>query len=381
MFDFTSLKRLFNNCYPFVQKLYHNNTVFANISQGDTLKKMTYAKSGVNIEKEEDAIKGLLSSISSKRKGIGKPLGGHYAGMIEFGEYALVLCTDGVGSKVKIASELKKWDTVGIDCMAMNVNDAICVGAEPLAFVDYLAIDDPDPKVTKEIGKGLEEGAKQSNVSIIGGETASLPDVINGFDLAGTCLAYVKKNEIVTGEAIVPGDVIIGLGSSGIHSNGYTLARKVVENNNLSYTDMFPDAFYPDKTIGEVLLTPTQIYVKEIVELLKKVKAHGLSHITGGGLRNLPRLHKKVKFVINDPFKPQPIFQFIQKYGNIDDKEMYQTFNMGMGFAVIVSEKDVKETVKILTQKQERDLVNYLNDIPTKYGITLLNFLNSLEVK
>jgi len=318
------------------------------MSQGDSLKKMTYAKSGVDIEKEEHAIKELLSSITSTRKGIGRPLGGHYAGMIEFGEFALVLCTDGVGSKVKIASEIKKWNTVGIDCIAMNVNDAICVGAEPLAFVDYLAIDDPNPKVTKEIGKGLEKGAQLSNISIIGGETASLPEIVNGFDLAGTCLAYVKRDEIITGEMIEPGDVIVGLASSGIHSNGYTLARMVIEKNNFSFSDMFPDGFYPGKTIGDVLLTPTQIYVKEIIALLKKVKARGLAHITGGGLRNLPRLHKKVKFVINDPFKPQPIFQFIQKYGNIDDKEMYQTFNMGMGFAVIVSEKDVDETVKIL---------------------------------
>ena len=314
---------------------------------------MTYSKSGVDIEKEEHAIKQLLSSIKSTRKGIGRPLGGHYAGMIEFGEYALVLCTDGVGSKVKIASNLRKWDTVGIDCMAMNVNDAICVGAEPLAFVDYLAIDDPDPKVTKEIGKGLEKGANLSNISIIGGETASLPEIVNGFDLAGTCLAYVKRDEIVTGEAIVPGDVIIGLASSGIHSNGCTLARKVIENNDLSYSDAFPDGFYPNKTIGEVLLTPTQIYVKEILELLKKVKVHGLAHITGGGLRNLPRLNKNVKFVIEDPFKPQSIFTFIQKYGNIDDKEMYQTFNMGMGFAVIVSEKDVDKAVKILKTHSE----------------------------
>lgn len=309
---------------------------------------MTYAESGVDIEKEERAIKGLLSSITSKRKGIGKPLGGHYAGMIEFGEYALVLCTDGVGSKVKIASKLRKWDTVGIDCIAMNVNDAICVGAEPLAFVDYLAIDDPKPEVTKEIGKGLETGAKQSNISIIGGETASLPEVVNGFDLAGTCLAYVKKTDIITGENIVEGDVIIGLASSGIHSNGYTLVRKVIENNDLSYSDTFPDGFYPGKTIGEVLLTPTQIYVKEILALFKKVKVHGLAHITGGGLRNLPRLNKNVKFVIEDPIKPQPIFAFIQKYGNIDDEEMYQTFNMGMGFAVIVSEKDVGKTTAIL---------------------------------
>jgi len=309
---------------------------------------MTYAESGVDIEKEELAIKGILSSIKSQRKGVGKPLGGHYAGMIEFGEYALVLCTDGVGSKVEIASELKKWDTVGIDCIAMNVNDAICVGAEPLAFVDYLAIDDPKPEITKEIGKGLAKGAEISNISIIGGETASLPEVINGFDLAGTCLAYVKKNDIVTGETIVPGDAIIGIASSGIHSNGYTLARKVIQHSNLSYTDKFPDGFYPDETIGEVLLTPTNIYVKETVELLKNVDVHGVSHITGGGLRNLPRLNKNVKFVIDEPFEPQPIYTFLQKYGNIEDKEMYQTFNMGMGLAIIVSEKDVEKSISIL---------------------------------
>ncbi len=320
-----------------------------------SLKKMTYAESGVDILKEEKAIKGLLSSIKSQRKGIGKPLGGHYAGMIEFGEYALVLCTDGVGSKVEIASEMKKWDTVGIDCIAMNVNDAICVGAEPLAFVDYLAIDDPKPEITREIGKGLAKGAEQSNISIIGGETASLPEIINGFDLAGTCLAYVKKNDIVTGEKIIPGDVIIGLSSSGIHSNGYTLARKVVQNANLSYMDKFPEEGHTGKTIGEVLLIPTQIYVKEIVELLKKVKVHGLAHITGGGLRNLPRLNKNVKFVLDNLFEPQPVFRFLQKYGNIDDKEMYQTFNMGMGFAIVVSDKDADEAIKILRKVSDYD--------------------------
>ncbi len=329
---------------------------------------MTYAKSGVDIEKEEQAIKELLSSITSTRKGIGKPLGGHYAGMIEFGEYALVLCTDGVGSKVKIASDLKKWDTVGIDCMAMNVNDAICVGAEPLAFVDYLAIDDPNPEVTKEIGKGLQIGAQQSNISIIGGETSSLPEIVNGFDLAGTCLAYVKRNEIVTGEMIEPGDVIIGLSSSGIHSNGYTLVRKIIENNDLSYTDMFPDGFYPGKTIGEVLLTPTQIYVEEIVALLKKVNVHGLAHITGGGLRNLPRLNKKVNFVIEDPFDPQPIFTFLQKYGNVDDKQMYQTFNMGMGFTVIVAKRDADTTLKTL-KKYSKSEVKIVGRIKKGNGV------------
>lgn len=333
---------------------------------------MTYAESGVDIFKEEKAIEGLLSSIKSQRKGIGKPLGGHYAGMIDFGENVLVLCTDGVGSKVKIASEMKKWDTVGVDCIAMNVNDAICVGAEPLAFVDYLAIDDPKPEITKEIGKGLEKGAELSNISIIGGETASLPEIINGFDLAGTCLAYVKKNKIVIGEKIQPGDIIIGLNSSGIHSNGYSLVRKVIEKTKLSYNDKFPEGLYPGKKIGEILLTPTQIYVKEIVELLKKVEVHGLAHITGGGLKNLPRLNKNVKFVIEKAFEPQPVFKFIQKYGNIEEKEMYQTFNMGMGFAIIVAKKDVNKTIDIL-KKHSRSKVKIVGRIDTGKGVQFKN--------
>lgn len=329
---------------------------------------MTYAGSGVDILKEERAIEGLLSNIKTQRKGIGKSLGGHYAGLVDFGEYALVLCTDGVGSKVKIASQIKKWDTVGIDCMAMNVNDAICVGAEPIAFVDYLAIDDPKPEITKEIGKGLEKGAELSNISIIGGETASLPEVINGFDLAGTCLAYVKKDRIVLGAEISPGDIIIGLSSSGIHSNGYTLVRKIVEQSGLTYKDKFPENLYPGKTIGEILLTPTQIYVKEIVELLKKVKLHGLAHITGGGLRNLPRLNRNVKFVIDDPFEPQPIFKFLQKSGNVDDKEMYQTFNMGMGFVVIAPKDDADKTVKIL-KKYSKSQVKIVGKIEKGKGV------------
>jgi len=331
---------------------------------------MTYADSGVDINKEEDAIKELLSTITSKRTGIGKPLGGHYAGMIEFGDFALVLCTDGVGSKVQIASTLQKYDTVGIDCIAMNVNDAICVGAEPLAFVDYLAIDDPKPAVTKEIGKGLQQGAELSNISIISGETASLPDLINGFDLAGTCLAYVKKEEIITGKAITPGDSIIGLSSSGIHSNGYSLVRKILAANKLSYKDTFSKNFYPGKTIGELLLTPTHIYVKEILALLKEVKVHGLAHITGGGLRNLPRLHNNVKFVIDNPLPAQPIFQYLQEIGNVDPAEMYQTFNMGMGMAIIVSSEDTDKVLTLL-KKHSTATVQKIGTIQQGSGVTV----------
>ena len=332
------------------------------------MKKMTYAESGVDIDQEEVAIKALVGEMKQTRKGIGKPLGGHYAGMISFGKQALVLCTDGVGSKVLIASAIKKWDTVGIDCMAMNVNDALCVGAEPLAFVDYLALDSPDPIFTKEIGKGLEKAAELANVSIIGGETASLPEIINGFDLAGTALSFVDKNRIVTGEDIAPGDVIIGLRSSGIHSNGYSLVRKIVEASSYSYTDPFPEGLYPDQSIGEVLLTPTAIYVKEILALLQKIDVHGLAHITGGGLRNFNRLKDSVQYVIDNPLTPQDVFLFLQKTGNVDDKEMYQTFNMGMGFAVIVSSSDKQETLKIL-QEQSAYEVKVIGKITDGKGV------------
>lgn len=320
------------------------------------LKKMTYAESGVDIQKEEKAIKQLVSQMSSTRQGIGKPLGGHYAGMVEFGEFALVLCTDGVGSKVLIASTLKKWDTVGIDCVAMNVNDAICMGAEPLAFVDYLAINDPKPTITKQIGIGLQKAAVQSNISIIGGETASLPELINGFDLAGTCLSYVKKEDIITGDLITEGDVIIGLKSSGLHSNGYTLARKVILQSPFTIKDEFPEGYYPGKTIGEVLLEPTRIYVKEILSLLNRVSVHGLAHITGGGLKNLNRLNTAVKFELTDIFEPQDVFSFIKKQGNIDDEEMYKTFNMGMGFAVIVPSEEASKAIRVLSKNSEMDV-------------------------
>ncbi|RLF40965.1 MAG: phosphoribosylformylglycinamidine cyclo-ligase [Thermoplasmata archaeon] len=317
---------------------------------------MTYAESGVDIYKEEEAISNLLSQIKTKRKGIGKPLGGHYAGMIEFGEYALVLCTDGVGSKVLIASSLKKWDTIGIDCIAMNVNDAICVGAEPLAFVDYIAIDDPKPEILREIGRGLEIGARESNISIIGGETASLPELIKGFDLAGTCLSYVKKERIITGEKIQPGDIIIGLKSNGLHSNGYTLARKIIEKQGFRYTDYFPDDLYPGETIGEILLKPTEIYVKPILSVLDKIEVKGLAHITGGGMRNLLRLNENVAFILDDLFEPQPIFSFLQEKGNVDLKEMYQTFNMGTGFMIIASEENHRETLEILKKSSNIDI-------------------------
>ena len=310
-------------------------------------KKMTYAESGVDIFAEEKTVSSLVSKVKTGRKGFGKALNikGHYAGLIDFGKYALTLCTDSVGSKVIIADEIKKWDTVGIDCIAMNVNDCICVGATPIAFVDCLAIQKPNPKLAEQIGIGLNRGAKLSNMSLVGGETAILPDSIHGFELIGTCLGYVEKKDIVTGKKIKPGDVIIGLRSSGIHSNGLTLARKIFENR---FHDRFPKS---NKKIGEVLLEPTKIYVKEILDVIKKFRVHGLAHITGRGVRKLLRLNKNVGYNITDPFKPLDIFKLIQEIGNVDDREMYQTFNMGMGFCIIASKKDADGIVKMLKGK------------------------------
>ncbi|UCE39628.1 MAG: phosphoribosylformylglycinamidine cyclo-ligase [Thermoplasmata archaeon] len=317
---------------------------------------MTYARAGVDIKKEAEIIDSLTSKIKTKGKGFGKilDLPGHFTGLVDFGDFALSLCTDGVGSKVMIASVMKKWDTVGIDCIAMNVNDMICIGAKPMAFVDYFAIEKYDPKMAKEIGKGLARGAEMAGVSIIGGETTTLPEIVKGFDLAGTCLGYVEKSNIITGEKIAPKDAIIGLRSSGIHSNGLTLARRIIKSKKLSYQRNFPGT---KMNIGEELLKPTRIYVKEVMDILKKFEVKGMAHITGGGLRNLPRLKRDVEFRITSPLKPQEVFNQLQKLGNVKEKEMYQTFNMGMGFAIIADSGEAEGILKQLKGKIEAKIV------------------------
>jgi len=308
-------------------------------------KHLTYAESGVDIRKEEKTIKALTGKLSYVREGIGAPLTGigHYAGLLDFGEYALALATDGVGSKVLIANEMQRWNTVGIDCIAMNVNDLLAIGAEPMAFVDYLALEKHDEAFAEQIGEGLLKGAEISKMSIVGGETATLPDIIKGFDLAGTCLGMVKKDEIITGEKVQEGDVIVGIPSSGVHSNGYTLVRKIIEDSEYSYEDPCP--YDASKTLGEDLLTPTRIYI-EALDALKECEVHGLAHITGSGLLKLRRV-TKLGFDFYDPLEPQEIFKFLQKEGGVEDLEMYQTFNMGMGFLLILPEKDAARAAEI----------------------------------
>ena len=306
---------------------------------------MTYAKAGVDIDKKSESIAALVRHLSFERSGVGRPLKleGHYAGLIDFGDFALTLCTDGVGTKLIVANQIRKWDTVGIDCVAMNVNDTICLGAEPMAFVDYLAIDRPDEEITSQVGIGLEAGARMANMTIVGGEIAVLPEIVNGFDLAGTCLGIVRKEKIITGEAITPGDVVVGLPSTGIHSNGLTLARKIIEENGLSVSDEVKGL---SRMVGLELLEPTAIYVKQVIQLLNEYEIHGMANITGGGLRNLLRLSRNVGFEISEPMSQCPIFGVLQELGGVTDLEMYQTFNMGMGFSLVVPESDGDEVAR-----------------------------------
>jgi phosphoribosylformylglycinamidine cyclo-ligase len=300
---------------------------------------MTYARAGVDIAARDRAVEALVAPVRTARKGLGRTLlDRHYAGVVDLpGPWGVALTTDGVGTKLLVASALETWDTVGIDCIAMNVNDLLCVGAEPVAFVDYLAVQRPDPTRAREIGEGLAAGAKLANVGLVGGETAVLPELIHDFDLAGTAMGFVRKSAIITGRTIRPGDAVVGIPSSGIHSNGLTLARRVLKMRGLGYGDPCP--WDRGRTLGEELLEPTRIYVPEVLRLLKRCDVRGLAHITGSGLLKLRRLTGH-GFRFDDPLEPPPVFDFLEMEGSIAPEEMHRTFNMGMGFVAVVPAKE-----------------------------------------
>ena len=307
-------------------------------------KKYSYKEAGVDIDLEANGVKALIHQLSYKRIGEHGMVGGvgHFAGMIDFGSKVLSMCTDGVGTKMRIADDLQDWTTVGIDCMAMNVNDMYVMNIEPIAFVDYIATEGIDTEQMIQIGKGLNEGARLSNLNIVGGETATLKGMINGLDLAGTCLGVQDKDKVVTGEKIAPGDIIIGVASTGVHSNGYTLARKVAEENG-GYATVLPSG----RTVGEALLTPTRIY-SEVLDVCSKAVVHGMCHVTGGGLLNFLRI-SNYGFAIEDPLPIPEILAWIAKKGDLETNELYRTFNMGMGFAFIVPKESVETILSMVS--------------------------------
>ncbi len=319
-------------------------------------KSVTYKDSGVDIYEEAEGIdemwKLLQKTFNLNPKAKFLPAISHYGGIVDIGilDKYLVVTVDGVGSKVLVAEMLEKFDTVGIDCIAMNVNDLICVGAEPLIFVDYYAIEQPNKKMAAEIAKGLVAGAIQSKIAIIGGETASLPDIIKsyngkGFDLSGTAIGIVDKDKVILGDKIIPGDIIIGIESNGLHSNGFSLARKVLLDKHT--IDDRIDGLH----IGEELIRPTLIYVQEVLEILKEAEIHGLANITGGAFLKLARLLRQAKeevgVVLDNLPDPHKIFKLIQKLGKVSPNEMYKTFNMGIGFCIIAPESECNTILEI----------------------------------
>jgi len=308
-----------------------------------------YAKAGVDQGAADAAVAGLvraLGAIDLKRPSLQVQLPGHYASVVRFDERTgIAFSTDGVGTKLVVAEELGRFDTVGIDCVAMNVNDVICVGAEPLAMVDYVAVDEADPAVCEEIGVGLARGAQLAGIEITGGELAQLGEMVRGVDVSGACIGRVGLDAIVDGAAVEPGDAVIGLPSSGIHSNGYTLARASLAGIGL---DEDPEGRL-GRPLGEELLEPTEIYVKAIVGLLRsEVEVRGLAHITSGGTKNLLRLAAEVGYEIDDPLPAPPIFALIQERGRVSDEEMSEVFNMGCGFCVVVAAPDESRALELL---------------------------------
>ena len=309
-------------------------------------KSLSYRDAGVNIDAGNEFIEKIKSSVAStNRPGVMGSLGG-FGGLFELPENyrqpVLVSGTDGVGTKLKLAIDLNRHDTIGIDLVAMCVNDILVLGAEPLYFLDYYATGELNSEIAASVVEGIAEGCRQSNAALIGGETAEMPGMYGkgDYDLAGFCVGVVEKQEIIDGSKVKAGDVMIAIASSGPHSNGYSLVRKIIEVSNADITQPFASQ---DRTLGDALLAPTKIYVKAIHDLLPKFDIHAMAHITGGGLlENIPRvLPENTQAIVDtDSWQLPPVFQWLQDNGNVEIKEMYRTFNCGVGMVLIVAAED-----------------------------------------
>ncbi|MDR0328318.1 MAG: phosphoribosylformylglycinamidine cyclo-ligase [Planctomycetaceae bacterium] len=308
----------------------------------------TYKDSGIDLDIYAESMARLPKLVRRTFSERVLPLDGGFAGLFRlnsntarYTDPVLVSCTDGVGTKLKIACQANRHDTVGIDLVAMSVNDAVCCGAEPLFFLDYVAMPKDDPDLLEQIVAGIAEGCQQSGCALLGGETAIMPDLYQPgeYDLAGFCVGVAERSKIIDGKAIQSGDVLIGVESSGLHSNGFSLARKIVADAGLNGNDFVPEL---NKTVAEVFLTPTRIYVKCAAAVLERFEANaaiaGIAHITGGGLaENVSRLLPKGNSLRIDRCWEEPkVFSWLQELGNVEDSEMDRVFNRGIGFVFVV---------------------------------------------
>jgi phosphoribosylformylglycinamidine cyclo-ligase len=339
---------------------------------------MTYAKAGVDARHIHETHKLLahrLESTFSTRKGkVGWPIFpiGHYAGLVDLGQgRVLSLHTDSVGTKVLIAQMMKKYDTIGIDCVAMCANDLICTGAEPISFLDYMAMSRPNRAIVEEVAIGLVKGAKEAGLAIVGGETAIVPELLaenGGFDLVGFAAGFCRKKDLILGDQVKEDDVLIGVTSSGIHSNGLSLARKVL----LRQYDLEEKPSGLERSLGEELLEPTRIYVRPVREAIGKLEIHGLAHITGGGaFLKLERVVGQAKYGadLEDLPEPPTIFQLIKRPGRVSESEMYRTFNMGVGLVIVGPEWQGDRIIQMF--KKHRQDAMRIGRVEKKPGIRI----------
>lgn len=331
----------------------------SNLARASSEAGLTYKAAGVDALGADEGIRTLAKWINATFTfNPAHPLLplGYYANVVPVSpDLAIAISTDGVGTKLLIAQELEKYDTVGIDCVAMNANDIICVGARPISMVDYVAVERADPAFLGALAKGLHDGAEAAAINIPGGEIAQVRELLHHhergmtFDLVGTCIGTVHPDRLIVGRDITPGDVVIGLASSGMHSNGFTLARRVLLGSaQLKLSERVADL---GRTLADELIEPTRMYVKPIVEMMDaQLALKGLMHITGDGLMNLPRVVAEAGFVIDRPLPALPIFKLIQRLGGIDDAEMFTVFNMGTGFCIVVAPADADRAISIATK-------------------------------
>jgi phosphoribosylformylglycinamidine cyclo-ligase len=338
----------------------------------------SYQASGVDIEKGYESVERIKKYIhQTKNLGMMASIGS-FGGLFDLSKYnvkepVLVSGTDGVGTKLLLAQKANKHDTIGIDLVAMCVNDVLCIGAKPLFFLDYIAIGKNDPVLIEQIVKGITKGLKQADVALIGGETAEMPDMYDGYhyDLAGFTTGVVEKSNILNVNNCKEGDILLGLPSSGLHSNGYSLVRKILfKDHSYDLNHYFESLNQP---LIDALLTPTKIYVKGVLEVLEKTKVHGISHITGGGfIENIPRAlpdHLGAKIYTKNIPK-LPIFEVLKKAGNLEEKEMYNIFNMGIGMVLIIPKESLECAMNIANKHGYQPVV--IGEVVGKKGLELV---------
>lgn len=325
----------------------------------------SYEKAGVNLEAGYEVVRRIKKHVASTaRLGIMGNIGA-FGGMFDLSllnikEPVLVSGTDGVGTKLKLAFEMDKHDTIGIDAVAMCVNDVLAQGAEPLVFLDYVAVGHNEPHKIEAIVSGVANGCRQAGCALVGGETAEMPGMyVDGeYDIAGFTVGVVEKSQLIDGSKVKVGDVLVGIGSSGVHSNGFSLVRKIVSDNELDLHKVYDEL--ANSKLGETLLTPTKIYVKQVLDVVRNCDVHGISHITGGGFdENIPRVLGENQGVVIElgSWNILPIFKFLEEYGNIAHREMYNIFNMGIGMVIVLDAEQAQKAVDILTVQGEKATV------------------------